>query len=306
MTTAEILTAHDRCARLAHWKQSWEFNRLHPRTILRRSVEAGLLTDDPDPGQFSGDHVMQLCADRGLDIEGSVYSTAMNVASLSDLLVTLLRARMPNLGRPADKVGETLTWVSSCLLAPSGVRLHRVVLADRWNKDKELAESHAWFSLGEMAIYGLPLTTTVILTGQLRDGKFHSPFSKGWLHPKSHQLRIRKRSGEGFSGQWTPCWREEQDEISRDKWMDQLHEDGVLRDILFDVDLPQPCPELRAKIRNLAEKKLQAIAESKALPPPHISVCFQPKKCEFSEACWGFSEPSEKSGFVQLDKRDIP
>lgn len=244
---------------------------------------------------------MTLCAERGLDIAGSgIYAVAMHFAALSDVIVTVLRARMPNLGRPEDRTTKSLTWASNCFVEPSGVRLRRIVIVDRWNEERKLAESHSWRSLGEMAAYELPMSLTVVLVGQRREGKHHSPWSKGWLHPRSHNLRIRKRSGEGFDGRWIPCWREEQDELSRDLWIDTMRSDGVLGDVLFDVDLEQPCPELASKIRHLAANKLQAIREATVTPPPNISVCDWPTPCQFRECCWSFTEPSERNAFVTI------
>lgn len=301
MTTAELLASHDRCPRLAHWSRNWESNRLHPRKILQRAIEVGLTTDESDPGQAAGDHVMTLCSERGLDVadRSTLYSTAMNVAALADIAVTSLRSGGP-WAHPEDRMVKSINWVSSAFVEPSGVRLRRILCADRYNDERKLAESHSWYTLGECSVYQLPMTTTVLLVGQFRDGKFHSPWSKGWLHPKSRCLRIAKRSGEKFDGNWVTCWREEQENISRDKWLDAMRADGVMNSCLFDVEVPVPDPSFQSKIGHLAERKMEAITGTTEVPPPNISVCDWPTRCEFADACWSFSEPSEKLGYIQI------
>jgi len=301
MNTAELLTFHDRCSRAGYWSRQWESNRLQPRKILQRAIEAGLTSDEADPGQAAGDEVMTLCSERGLDVadRSSLYSTAINLAALSDIAVTLLRAQKGPWARPADRMIKTIPWVSSAFLESSGVRLRRVLAVDRWSDERKQAEAHSWYSLGECSVYQLPMTCTVLLVGQFRDGKYHSPFTKGWLHPRSRNLRIAKRSGEKFDGNWVQCWREEQENISRDKWLDAMRADGVMGSCLFDVEIPAPDPAFQSKIGRLAERKMEAM-QTLELPPPNISVCDWPTKCQFSGSCWTFSEPSEKAGYVQI------
>lgn len=241
---------------------------------------------------------MTLASERELDVQGSQYSSAMNLAALADIVTTVLRSRLPVLAHPEDRVGKTFTWTSSAYVDPSGVRLRRFLLVDRWSSDRELAESHNWYGLGESSIYELPLTTTVIMVGQFREGKFHSPFSKGFLHPVSRTLRIKKRDGESFNKNWTSCWREEQDWLSRDKWIDTMRADHVLNDVVFDVDLDLPHPMMMDKVKRLAESKLKAIALTQELPEPRISQCDWPVPCEFRDCCWSFREPSERTGFI--------
>lgn len=299
MNTAELLSLHDRCPRSSSWGEKWEVNRLHPNEALRLALDAGLMANDEDPGQFAGDTVMTLAAERGLDTDHP-YDCAMHNAALSDLIVTVLRTGAAPFERPEDRTIETSTWESSCFVEPSGLRLRRIVLVDRWSKDREESEGHSWKTLGECAVYELPMTMTVVLVGQRRNERRASPWSKGFLHPRSRNLRIRKRDGESFGGDWKPVWREECDNISRDKWIDQMHADGVMQDVCFEVDVPAPCPELSSKIRQLAERKLSEIRNSVEIPDVRLSVCHWPTPCSFVNCCWTFQLPSQKLGFNPL------
>jgi len=300
VTTPELLTAFDRDPRAAYWSQFWQRQKLLPNDVLRRAVTAGLLSSEDDPGQEAGDAVMTLSAERGLDTKQfEVYNQALHLASLSDLIVTVIRAQEPVWGRPVDQTVQSLPWVSNCFLERSGVRLRRVVIVDRWTQDRKESESHSYFSLGEIAAYQMPMTMTVIVVGQNRDGKHHSPWSKGYLHPKSRSLRIRKRTGE-FKENWIQVWREEQDQLSRDLWIETMQEDGVFSDVMFEVDVPLPCAEVVSKIGRLIEKRLTRLQEMTEVPEPSISQCDWPVPCQFRLACWSFTEPSEKNGFVRI------
>src|SRR6266481_6768641 len=120
MNSAETLLAMDRCERLAAWSQSWQVPAIHPTEVLKAAVDAGLLTDEDDPGQLAGDMVMTEAAERTLDIEGSQYTCAVHTAALADIVVTALRGSGPAWARPADLPMKTLTWTSSAFLSPSG------------------------------------------------------------------------------------------------------------------------------------------------------------------------------------------
>lgn len=302
MTTPELLTLMDRDPRAAYWSQFWQRQTVTPVEALRLAIADGLMSQEEDPGQTAGDTVMTLAAERGLETKVyDLYGCALHHAALADLIVTQIRSLQPLLARPEDQTVNGSTWVSNAYLASSGVRLHRVVVVDRWSVERKEAESHAWFSLGEMAAYQMPMTQTVIVVGQTRDGRHHSPWSKGWLHPRSKNLRLRKRSGEGFGGEWKQIWREEADQISRDKWLDQMREDQVMHDLVFDVELELPCPEVLSKIRHLISKKLCRLQEMKEAPEPNPSQCDWPIPCPFKNACWNFREPCEELGFIRKE-----
>jgi hypothetical protein len=299
MNSAETLLAMDRCPRAAFWGEKWEGPAINPNEVLRRAVDAGLLTEESDPGQLAGDTVMTLAAERTLDVEGSQYSCALHHAALADIIVTALRGNGERWARPADLESKGVTWVSSAFLAASGVRLHRVLLADRWSTERFQSETHSWKGLGEVSAYGMPMTMTVVLIGQRRGAVHHSPWSKGWLHPKSRTLRIRKRAGE-FKYNWTECWRETAD-FNRDHWLDSMREDYVLNDVLFEREIPVPDGAVLAKIAHLAGKKLRTLRDTTEVPDPNPSVCDWPVPCQFRSVCWNFRpEPTERDGFIPV------
>lgn len=299
MTTPELLTLMDRDPRAGYWSQFWQKQRVTPTEALRMAIPVGLMSEAEDPGQEAGNEIMTLAAERGLETKANdLYGCALHHASLADILVTQLRSGAA-WGHPEDTTVNGLPWLSNAFLEPSGVRLRRVVIADRWSAERKEFESHAYFSLGEMCAYEMPMSLSVVIVGQTREGRHHSPWSKGYAH-KNWKLRLRKRTGETFDGNWQAIWREEHDELSRDRWLDQLKEDQCLPDLLFEVDLDLPCPEVLSKVRRLIEKKLRTLQKMKETPEPSISQCDWPTPCPFKEACWTFTEPSERNGFIRI------
>lgn len=300
MTSADSLSSHDRCARKSFLEKDWERNHLHPGDVLRRAIDVGLESEEEDPGIAAGDEVMTLCTERGMDTgRGDLYAMAQHTAALADIIVWFLRGTGKPWERPEDvKIGKS-AWESSTFLSACGTRLRRVAVASRWGEDRALGESHSWRTVGETTAYGIPITQIVVIVGQTREGRYHSPWTKAFCHPVNHSLRMRKRSGENFGGKWRSIWREET-EYSREKWLDAMTDDGILGDVVFEVEVPVPEAPAKAKISWLMEKKLAEIKDTTELPPPCPSVCDWPVPCDFSKACWHFELPSSRNGFIQI------
>lgn len=297
MNSAHILSSSDRCERKEWLERSWERNLLTPSDVLRRSVEAGLTVKSDDPGQSAGDEALTLCVERGLDVKQTdLFAVANNIAALADMTVWLLKQGSP-WERPEDVRMGNGHWRSSAFLSDSGTRLRAVLIAERWDDARQLSAEHSWFYGGETAVYGMPMDLMVVIVGQRRDGRWNGPLSRGWQHPVSKELRFRKRDGAGFDGNWKPIFREDGD-YSRELWLDQMTQDGVLEDSVLSVELLPP--DEAPTIRVLAERGLTRLREATALPDPHLSQCDGLSPCQFRDACWTFQLPSEALGFVQI------
>lgn len=267
------------------------------------AVDAGLTAKDDDPGQFAGDESMSIFTLRQVETkQNDLYGLGVHTAAMADLITTVLRSGGP-WARPENvRLGEQ-AWESGAWLDPSGVRLHRVVIADRLTPERLEAEKHSWRQLGEVCVYGLPMTVKFVTIGQQREGRHASPWSKGWLHPVGNRtLRFKKRDGTGLSGKgWKPIFREDVDQFSRDFWLDAMRTDGVMTDLMFDVEIPVPPKEAVVKIRKLAERKLERIYSTKETPEPQPSQCWGLTTCQFVNVCWQFrKEPTERDGFIRL------
>lgn len=299
MSSSENLLNHDRCPRLAYWSTLWQAPYIDVSEALAQAVDAGVMSMEADPGRHAGDMVMTIASERTLNVAGSQYECALHLAALADLIVTVLRTGTSPFARPSSRTWKTLTWESSCFVE-AGIRLRRVVLVDHWSEERKQHELHSWRTLGEQAIYELPMTLSVVVIGQRRISRYPSAWTRGWLHPRSRTLRIQKRGGESFKGGWTECWREQHDEISRDHWLEMMQKDHVLPKLVFPVDVDVPEDGFLVPIRALAENIMREIFQTSATPPPTISACDWPKRCKFHNCCWNLKEPTKLAGFVQL------
>lgn len=284
------------CPKRASLRQRLERDSLSPHQLLSRGIDHGVQCESEDPGKAASDEVMRLCLSRPIETEQTnLLDLAEHVSALAEIIVWCLRTG-PAWRHPAPlSLGEE-TWYPSCFSIPGGMR--RVVLVDHWSDRRALQEARDWQTL-EGAIYGLPVTIIAVVLGTMREGQRHGPLSKGWIHPRSGELRFRKRDGSGFDGNWEPVFRERFDG-SREEWIEAMNRDGVMLDtfvvhpaIEFDVNEA-------SNIRDLALRKLQGIRLG-SNPDRNLSRCFDSiHPCEFRFPCAYFTEPSELNGFVRI------
>ena len=144
----------------------------------------------------------------------------------------------------------------------------------------------------------------VCMIGAHKDGRYHSPWTKGFLHPVSKKLRFRRKNGkgEGFKDSWISIFREDRDEIDTKTWLESMLSDGVLSDVCFPIDLPLPEPKARQEIVDLAARRLDQIYSTKDLPMRQLSTCDFPFPCSHRGHCHKNENPSGRYGFVRVDQ----
>jgi hypothetical protein len=178
------------------------------------------------------------------------------------------------------------------------------MVVDRWPELGDPAILNSWDVQGECAAYGIEMDLLIAVIGQRREERWHSPWTRGVLHPVNQVLRFQKRDGEPFGSTWERIWREHF-KGDRQDWLDALTEDGLLPEILLVHQVP--VPEHAPEIRELAQKKLQRIQNTVELPEPQLSQCFSPiHPCQFKSCCPYWRLPSEKSGFLRLPPEPRP
>jgi hypothetical protein len=306
MNTADLLVAAETCPRKGYWSRDWQSNRMTGVEMLQEALRAAVLESDrKDIGDLAGETVMELADTRGLETPShSVYDSAVHHAHLADILSTAVRRKEGPWSVPETLVRESYVWNSGALLDPTSTFLRRFVLASSWSPERMFGECNSWRSLGEVVQYRMPMQMVVIVLGPHRDGKRHSPFTKGLLHPRSHKLRFRKKSqstSSEFRESWVRTWREDSS-ILPHQWLSAMAEDDVLKEHLFVVNVPVP-EEARCKeLLEMAERKLQTIWNLGQVPDCQLSGCFFPAQCQFAHCCHGkWKEPSVRAGFLPLE-----
>ena len=290
--SASLIQDLESCLRRGFYSRDWLPRRLHPTEIMRQAINAALArSEGEDCGQYAGNETMQLCADVGLDLKdtGHLYDIGLHAACIADLVSTWLSRRIEaNLGVPADeKVGEHV-WESSCLAAVEAGRLVRFVLVDHFSDERTLAESRSWFTLGEVAVYDCPMDVYLVSLGASRNGKRHSAWSKGLLHPRNRKVRFKKQANriEGFKETWIPIWREDHQEISRESWLQAMEMDGVLQDLTTSFSVEPLTPFRRLEALETIARKADLLASLQTLPDPSYSACDWPRPCPFRTVCF--------------------
>lgn len=277
--------------------------------MLRGGVHAGLIeTKRSDWGQCAGEEVIRLGATRGLDVtkpDYGVYASVLHHAAIADLIVIAMRAQGPRwqYAHPVD------LWEPNSFLDPVSGQLRRFLACSSWNKNRLNYETHCWATLGDVSVLNRPMQIVVAVTGRLHEGRRGGHWSRGLWNPNLRRLRFRRRDGSAFEGTWLQIWREEHDHISREKWLETLLEDDVLRDILFVVEVPVPEESERRRIRDLALKKLDYLHKIQSVPDRQMATCRNPlDPCPFLDACWGHPEcnPADMTMFDALDESRSP
>ena len=310
MSTAQILTNYEHCQRKSFYGLSWQRNRLSAVGMMAKAIRVAVTAPNASEtafGELAGSEVMQLAADRGLETENpEVYEAVIHTAALSDILVSAIRKP----GSPPWQIPEVVqNWTSAAYLSPDGSYLRRIALVSHWSDERQCGESRAWFTLGEIEAYRLPMQIAVLVLGQQRNGRrTGSPWCSGFLHPRNHELRFRKRSkgtrtdGNVFNDKWEKILREDHAEISRETWLESMLRDDVLPDVCFKVDVEIPTEKQLQRIREMRDRKLEKIAALTEKPEANLSTCDFPVPCEFKRCCHAAveREPSEKIGYLRI------
>lgn len=302
--SAELITAFEECPRKAWFSLRWKKYKLTSTQMLQKGVAAAVAEKTrKDWGELAGEIIVGLGAEPGLISEQyDVYSEVIHLASMADVVSCAIR-------RPGDapwRVPDAIdSWEPSNLfMSPDGSRLRRIVFSTSWSKDKHYSLCRSWHTMGPICHYQLPMQMIVIITGQHREGRYHSYWCHGLRHPVSKQLRFRKKQDKGtpFKASWIEIWRPDFDDISTEDWIAAMAQDEVLPDICFKVDVEVPPEEVREKMVALAEKKMDTIYDTKAIPDIQYSGCDWPTKCNYLSPCHANLMPSGKFGFVRVDQ----
>jgi hypothetical protein len=232
MDTASLLTNFERCQRHGVYSSRWESHRLTPNQMLHAAVNEALVEECPDPGDSAGSSFMTLASTRGLELADSIniYRCAIDHAAIADILTTAIRK--PDSTDNAAWLpapSSTPLWTSSCHLSPDRTHLRRFLAVSTWSPERAEHELRSWHVLGELAAhYPLPMQLIVAIIGPMNSGRRHGHWSRALLHPTHSHLRFRRRARstiEGFKESWSPIYREEHDEINRQRWLDSMNAD---------------------------------------------------------------------------------
>ena len=299
MTSPQLLTAFESCQRHGFFSRFWERKTFTPIEAVQQAVSNALCEYHKDPGENAGECVVTIATQYGFELTdlSDVYRCVQNHASIADVVTTAFKKD------EWDIPPSRTDWQSGALWHHG--RLARFLPVSRWDKARERAELQGWFCAGEMAIYNEPMDLVVAVLGSMSGNRRTGHFSRALLHPHGSSLRFRRRGNvrlQGFRETWVPVHREDHQEISRERWIAQMHEDDVLSESLFVVRCP--VPDHAPAIREMAKRQLERIHELKELPLRQLSTCYNSiHPCPYRFLCNASPElqPSKETGFLHLE-----
>lgn len=322
--SAADLEQFETCPRRYQWTRTYAPFRISLTGALYSALHAGLTASGTlDPETSARNRLMALAAQPGLDIEGEgMYDAATHLASLAGILTVYLRGGEgawtrvaakeisaegkvsdPNPPPPrparvtwerhkhrfdpqaAPVISSSFLWESSCYEAPDSY-LRRVVLVDHWNEDRRVEEQSSWRTVAECALLDRPVLLNVITIGKSLRNRRYSAWTKGLLHPNSHQLRFMGRHGN-LGNDWNEIWRERWNG-STDRWLGVMQADGVMKDLVRSVKVS--VPGHRQEIVNDILRMQREMAALSANPPMRRAGCFGFSRCQYVPMCHGGRE----------------
>ena len=285
MISTEDFAQHDQCQRLHSYTSRYEPLRVSLNSALNESLYSAFSNNNP---AFASDKFMALASSPGIDMEAtSLYPSVIHHSRLSELIATYVLA-VAKVSVP-DPVKD---FQPKSFLMEDG-RLRRVVLVDRWSKDRESLERFSWRTVADTSLANLPMVITAIVIGGSRAGFRPTPWTQGFLHPQNGGVRVLKRDGESFGENWKSVYRENTD-IKPLEWLRIMQQDGAFegRVFSFTEDVPKNREEILEQMAVMA-------SEMGSLRPTR-SACYRFRPCAFLPACLTNQSPMQM-GWVEKD-----
>lgn len=303
----DLLVSTETCLRQSFWHLDFEPSWWGSKEFLEAGVRHGLLTDHEDFAREARTYVLNLAADKEVRITGSgnQYDGLISIAHLAEIIVCAIRKEKegPWKAAPPIDMGNGYTWDSGAFLDPTETHLRRISFVSDWNDDRHYSVCRSWANAGTAAAYGCDLTLLAVIVGAFREGRYRSPWTMAYRHPKNRLPRFRKKHDieSGFKETWLKFWREDSSDLTTKQWLEAMLSDGVLKDLLIRVDIPCPSDEQRQHILNLAKIKLDRLKSTTELPEQNLSTCDWPTPCIFRKCCHNGEPPSGRYGFVKIE-----
>lgn len=239
---------------------------------------------------------MTTAAQPGLDVSGKdPYTISLDyTAMLETLLHTLSR-------RPALKlsplksapIASDLEWVFLAHVDDQG-ELHRTITVDRFDDDRLSQELHSWYVFGEVCMARKPLHLQVIETGQMRDGRRHSPWARAWQHEYINgRIKFQRKGNKDLQGAaWKPVYLADSNSYEAQGWVDSMEKenmaDTLIHEIVVDVPANQHIKEFYRHIKTEADQMVQWIAavQNPRVVPMSRGACDSPLPCQMQPICF--------------------
>ena len=246
---AASLSSYQSCRRRYVLSLDWQYARWRPRSLfshcLRRGV-AALAAGRPaaDVATDAETEFYTAAATPGLDVIGvDPYRIAADwTAMLQVVLLTLGRSETnaATSAIPTAVLTPSVSWRPSAQQGGDD-RLHRWVVADRWDESALTRELHSWWTIGDVAVLRRPMRLHVVVIGQSRNGRHSSAWSRAWRHPGLRHLPLRFRLSTGKPPKdWRPVHLADVSDVDPADWAEQAWREGATQELLRTADVAVP------------------------------------------------------------------
>ena len=292
--SAALYDTLDRCPRRLALERDYEPRAISPLGLMYAGIEGGLIAADPCEG--AKDVIRALAAVRDIDSPNlAAISAVRHVGLMAEIISLALRRKLGPVRRLVPAPMGEHQWQSNLFETRRG-DLHRIILVSHIDDDVLRGFAHSWGTVGELAALERDVTLTFVAIGPQRDGRRHSAWSKAVQHPiQKTMLRFGRRKGgkaEGFTNAWREVWREQTD-IPAERWLNQMHSDEVLEDLIQSRRVAYRKDD--ARIEQAKADLVQLIPQMEAATtdsPMRRSSCDEVGRgaCPWQGYCWSVTE----------------
>ena len=286
LLNSEDLALHDQCQRFQTYTSLYQPFRVSLNFALNESLHAAF---EGDKASLAADKFMALATRPGIDIDAAkLYESVIHHVRLAELVATYVLS-VEKTSVPGPITTDWGKFQPRSFLMADG-RLRRVVLCDRWNKDRENLERFSWRTASDTAITNRPMVITAIVIGGIKAGFRVSPWTQGYEHPQTREMRVQRREGE-FNENWRTLYREQTD-LKPLEWLRLMQSDGAFENRVFSVteDVPKNRDEVLESISRMASE-MGSLRQTR-------SACYRFRPCPFLKSCLE-DQPPAQLGWVE-------
>lgn len=291
------------CKRRFVIETDWKVAKMRPKVLFDACLREGIFklcsgTAVERVIEEATGNLLALAANPGMDVIAgrAPYELAKDLcAMLTTILIAMSRMTLLVLKDPGIvKLTDSVSWQVKAWADESGV-LHRWATVDMLDEDRRAAEIHNWQTAGDMAAMNAPMSIHVIEIGRQKNGRYVSPWSRGFRHPamSSLPLRFNKKDGGTLTG-WTPVFLAESQE-DPSAWVDTMQRDGAVTALMHELRLREFSNTVRndqiAQILNEAAAAAKVEQDRTGMTwralPMSRSACDGMVPCPMQPACYG-------------------
>lgn len=330
------LAHYQMCARRSALESRWRMTKWRPKVLwekyLRMGIEMLSGVNSPVISPFITNKPWQLetvaremksaflgqCASPGLDLSpgANPFIIAKDWAIALELVLrTASRTPLLTLNPVASAaLSPSVSWRVSSTADDSGV-LHRWLACDRWDRDELSRQAHGWWVFGDMAATRRSMMLHIVETGQIRNGRRDSCWTRGFRHRFAPNLPLKfKRPTDAKQSDYVSEYLADSPAREAESWVSSLISDGLasqhIQHVLLECPSDEVCADTVIQMLTVARDIDRLATDSHAGElwsslPMSRSACDGMVPCPWQSACYQYPPPDpEDAGAVLISEEE--